>query len=99
MLFYIMHLFQVTEQYQLWADETSKLFGGLDICTVDAIHDATTSTEQIMEVRVGQGGAREPRCSRTLFRLCGASEPTFVHVECMCVVYTNVVHDASQPCI
>ena len=27
------------------------------------------------------------------------SEPTFVHVECMCVMYTNVVSDGSQPAI
>ena len=42
---------------------------------------------------------REPRRSRTLLGPCGAYRLTFVHVECMCVVYTNVVHDASQPCI
>ena len=46
-----------------------------------------------------QRRAREPRRSRTPLGPCGAQRLTFIHVECMCVVYTNVVHDASQPCI
>lgn len=28
----------VTEQFRLWADQCSMLFGGMDILTVDAIH-------------------------------------------------------------
>ena len=38
-----------------------------------------------------QWGVREPRLSRTHFGLYGAHRPTFIHVECMWVVYSNVV--------
>jgi len=40
---------QLTDQYKLWADECSKIFGGIDILAVDAIHTAT-GKEYIMEV-------------------------------------------------
>jgi len=39
----------VTEKYKLWVDECSKLFGGLDILAVDAIHTAD-GKEYILEV-------------------------------------------------
>eukprot|EP00026_Physarum_polycephalum_P009568 Phypoly_transcript_09696.p1 GENE.Phypoly_transcript_09696~~Phypoly_transcript_09696.p1 ORF type:complete len:325 (+),score=46.13 Phypoly_transcript_09696:161-1135(+) len=39
----------VTDQYKLWADECSKMFGGLDILAVDAIH-AANGKEYILEV-------------------------------------------------
>ena len=32
---------EVTPQFQLWTDEVQKLFGGLDIFTVDAIHTSS----------------------------------------------------------
>ncbi|GAB5370549.1 hypothetical protein AAMO2058_001502600 [Amorphochlora amoebiformis] len=41
---------KMTDEYKFWADEASKLFGGLDICTVDAIHNAKDGKEYIMEV-------------------------------------------------
>ena len=28
----------VSEAHKRWADEAAKMFGGLDICTVDALH-------------------------------------------------------------
>jgi len=40
---------QLTDQYKLWADECSKIFGGIDILAVDAIH-TVTGKEYIMEV-------------------------------------------------
>jgi len=39
----------VTEQYKLWIDEASKLFGGLDICALDVIH-STSGKEYILEL-------------------------------------------------
>ena len=33
---------ELTPKYKLWADEASAMFGGLDILTVDAIHEAST---------------------------------------------------------
>jgi len=40
----------VTDRYKMWADECSKLFGGLDILAVDAIHDSKSGKEYILEV-------------------------------------------------
>lgn len=42
---------EVNVVYRRWADEASVLFGGLDILTVDAIHDTATGKEFILEVR------------------------------------------------
>eukprot|EP00947_MAST-08B_sp_MAST-8B-sp1_P000919 g919.t1 len=47
---------EVTDKYRRWADEASKIFGGLDICTVDAIHDAATGKELILEVNGTSSG-------------------------------------------
>jgi len=47
---------EVTEQYKRWADEASRMFGGLDICTVDAIHDSASNNELIMEVNGTSSG-------------------------------------------
>lgn len=41
---------EMTDRYRFWATEASKMFGGLDICTVDVIYDADTAKEYIMEV-------------------------------------------------
>jgi len=40
---------ELTPKYKLWVDECSKIFGGLDILAVDAIH-ATSGEELILEV-------------------------------------------------
>jgi glutathione synthase/RimK-type ligase-like ATP-grasp enzyme len=40
----------VLPKYQFWIDQVSQLFGGLDICTVDAIHDIDADQDIIMEV-------------------------------------------------
>jgi synapsin len=47
---------EVTPRYRRWADEASQLFGGLDICTVDAIHDSRTDEDVIMEVNGTSSG-------------------------------------------
>lgn len=47
---------ELTPKYQRWADEASNMFGGLDICTVDAIHEASTGKEYILEVNGTSSG-------------------------------------------
>lgn len=47
---------EVTTKYQRWIDEASQIFGGLDICTVDAIHDQDTDQDVIMEVNGTSSG-------------------------------------------
>ena len=39
----------MTDRYKLWADECSKLFGGMDILAVDVIR-TENGTEHILEV-------------------------------------------------
>jgi hypothetical protein len=41
---------EMTDTYRFWITEVSKMFNGLDICTVDAIYDADSGKEYIMEV-------------------------------------------------
>ena len=52
---------EVTEKYRLWAEEASKMFDGLDICTVDAIH-TEDGKEYILEVN-GTSSGLLPDCS------------------------------------
>lgn len=47
---------EVNVVYRRWADEASVLFGGLDILTVDAIHDTATGKEFILEVNGTSSG-------------------------------------------
>ena len=47
---------EVTDTYRFWISEASKMFGGLDICTVDAIYDADLDKEFIMEVNGSSSG-------------------------------------------
>ena len=47
------------------------------------------------ESRAGRAAGDEGAATSVSARC--ASEPTFVHVECTCVMYTNVVSDGSQP--
>jgi glutathione synthase/RimK-type ligase-like ATP-grasp enzyme len=47
---------QVTEEYRRWLDAAATMFGGLDICTVDAIHDRQTGKEFIIEVNGTSSG-------------------------------------------
>jgi synapsin len=42
--------FEVTPQYQMWADEVGKFFGGLDIFTINAIH-TKKGKDYILEVK------------------------------------------------
>lgn len=45
----------VTDKYRAWADAAATIFGGLDICTVDAIH-CTDGKEYILEVNGTSSG-------------------------------------------
>lgn len=47
---------EVTDQYRRWIEEAGNLFGGLDICTVDAIFDHDSGQAQIMEVNGTSSG-------------------------------------------
>lgn len=46
---------ELTEQYKLWADEASQLFGGMDILSVDAVH-TVDGNEYILEVNGSSSG-------------------------------------------
>eukprot|EP00466_Bigelowiella_natans_P003820 jgi/Bigna1/86822/estExt_fgenesh1_pg.C_140076 len=46
----------LTKKYKFWADEAANMFGGLDILTVDAIHNAKDGKEYIMEVNGTSSG-------------------------------------------
>lgn len=47
---------EVSDRFRRWAEEASTMFGGLDILTVDAIHDAETDTDLILEVNGTSSG-------------------------------------------
>lgn len=47
---------EVTGRYRMWAEEASGMFGGLDICTVDVLHDRDTGQEYILEVNGTSSG-------------------------------------------
>ena len=47
---------ELTAQYKTWIDEASRMLGGLDICTVDVIHDEKTDKEYILEVNGTSSG-------------------------------------------
>ena len=51
----------VTPKYQRWADRAQKMFGGLDILTVDVIHDSATGKEYILEVNGTSSGLMPER--------------------------------------
>ncbi|PRP80621.1 synapsin II [Planoprotostelium fungivorum] len=40
----------VTETYKMWADECSKLFGGMDILAIDVVHCSETNKDYIIEL-------------------------------------------------
>lgn len=46
----MMESIEVEARYRRWADEASKMFGGLEILAVDAIVEETTGKEYIVEV-------------------------------------------------
>jgi len=69
---------EMTERYKLWADECSKLFGGMDILAIDAIHCQDSEKEYILEVNdcsIGLGPLHEEEdlqnlVDLTLQRMC-----------------------------
>ncbi|KAL7532857.1 hypothetical protein ACHAWF_004263 [Thalassiosira exigua] len=52
----IIDVVELIPDYKRWIDEACKMFGGLDICTVDAIHDSGTNKDYIMEVNGTSSG-------------------------------------------
>eukprot|EP00301_Raphidiophrys_heterophryoidea_P002827 c11306_g1_i1.p1 GENE.c11306_g1_i1~~c11306_g1_i1.p1 ORF type:complete len:373 (+),score=82.76 c11306_g1_i1:75-1121(+) len=46
----------MTDTYRRWIELASEMFGGLDICTVDAIHERDTNREVILEVNGTSSG-------------------------------------------
>lgn len=46
---YTMEIGKITETYKMWADECSRLFGGMDILAIDALHTAD-GEEYIIEL-------------------------------------------------
>jgi len=52
----------MTDEYKFWADEAAKLFGGLDIVSVDAIHNSKDGKEYIMEIN-GTSSGLMPECT------------------------------------
>jgi glutathione synthase/RimK-type ligase-like ATP-grasp enzyme len=51
---------EVSDKYKLWADECSKMFDGLDILAVDAIH-TKDGKEYILEMNDGSIGLAPER--------------------------------------
>lgn len=47
--------FEITPEYKFWVDEASKIFGGIDILAVDAIH-TEDGKEYILELNGGSIG-------------------------------------------
>lgn len=50
----------ITDYYRLWVDECAKLFGGIDILAVDAIH-TNDGKEYILEMNDGSIGLAPTR--------------------------------------
>ena len=46
----------VTDEFRTWIEAASKIFNGLDICTVDAIHDKKSGKNIILEVNGTSSG-------------------------------------------
>jgi hypothetical protein len=59
----------MTDEYQFWIQETSQIFDGLDICTVDVIHDGDTNKNYIMEINGTASGFFDDQDNQTLKEL------------------------------
>lgn len=59
----VMDEVDITDRWRLWADEASKMFGGLDILTVDAIVEEDTGREFILEVNGTSSGLHPDRAA------------------------------------
>lgn len=57
----VMEEIELTEEYKRWVDEASASFGGMDICTVDAIHSAEDGKEWILEMNGTSSGLAPER--------------------------------------
>ena len=51
----------MNDTYLFWITEACKCFNGLDICTVDAIHDAENDKNYIMEINGTSSGFHATR--------------------------------------
>ena len=47
---------ELTDEYRRWAEGAAQMFGGLDICTVDVLHEAESGREYILEVNGTSSG-------------------------------------------
>lgn len=47
---------EVTPAFRRWVVEASKSFGGMDICTVDAIHNSEDGKDYILEMNGTSSG-------------------------------------------
>lgn len=46
----------VTEQFEFWLDQASSLFGGMELCTLDVLHDKLQDKYFILELNGGSSG-------------------------------------------
>eukprot|EP00697_Spironema_sp_BW2_P002257 gnl/Spiro4/13035_TR6913_c0_g1_i1.p1 gnl/Spiro4/13035_TR6913_c0_g1~~gnl/Spiro4/13035_TR6913_c0_g1_i1.p1 ORF type:complete len:327 (-),score=86.45 gnl/Spiro4/13035_TR6913_c0_g1_i1:62-1012(-) len=56
--------------YRRWAEAAGQMFGGLDICTVDALHDQRTGREVILEVNGTSSGLSPDRAEEDNRLIC-----------------------------
>lgn len=60
---------ELTEQYKFWADECSKLFGGMEILAVDALH-SVDGKDYIIELNDSAIGMLTEHWEEESLKLC-----------------------------